>query len=103
MTIEPVGPNFDHGPPWTIFPPIASGNHKRPPNQLRKLSPQLQGTSSLPPCTPYSRLQEWCTYCIIYHHAPFFLSNSMVTFSGPNSKIPNQGPKFQRPFQRRIL
>ncbi|MBW0509734.1 hypothetical protein O181_049449 [Austropuccinia psidii MF-1] len=27
----------------------------------------------------------------------------MVTFSGPNSMIPSQGPKIQRPFQRRTL
>ncbi|MBW0486935.1 hypothetical protein O181_026650 [Austropuccinia psidii MF-1] len=26
----------------------------------------------------------------------------MVTFSGPNSTFPNQGPKSQRPFQKRI-
>ncbi|MBW0503350.1 hypothetical protein O181_043065 [Austropuccinia psidii MF-1] len=103
MAIEPVGPNFGHGPPWTIFPALTSGNHQRPPNQLSKQSPQLKGNSSIPPCTPYSRLQEWCKYGIIYHYAPFLLSNSMVTFSGPNSTFPNQGPKIQHPFQRRIL
>ncbi|MBW0568030.1 hypothetical protein O181_107745 [Austropuccinia psidii MF-1] len=103
MAIEPVGPNFGHGPPWTIFPAMASGNHQRPPNQLSNLSPQLQGNSSIPPCTPYSRLQEWCTYGIIYHYAPFLLSNSMVTLSGPNSTIPKQGLKIQSPFERRIL
>ncbi|MBW0562520.1 hypothetical protein O181_102235 [Austropuccinia psidii MF-1] len=27
----------------------------------------------------------------------------MVTFSGPNSTIPNQGPQIQLPFRRRIL
>ncbi|MBW0562841.1 hypothetical protein O181_102556 [Austropuccinia psidii MF-1] len=27
----------------------------------------------------------------------------MVTFSGPNSMIPNQGPKIHNPFQRRTL
>ncbi|MBW0579060.1 hypothetical protein O181_118775 [Austropuccinia psidii MF-1] len=27
----------------------------------------------------------------------------MLTFSGPNSVFPNQGPKIQRPFQRRTL
>ncbi|MBW0553026.1 hypothetical protein O181_092741 [Austropuccinia psidii MF-1] len=35
MAIEPVGPKFGHGAPWTIFPTMASGNHQRPPNQLR--------------------------------------------------------------------
>ncbi|MBW0593490.1 hypothetical protein O181_133205 [Austropuccinia psidii MF-1] len=59
MAIEPVGPNFGHGPPWTIIPAMASGNHQRPPDQLSKHSPQLKGNSFIPPCTPYSRLQEW--------------------------------------------
>ncbi|MBW0515492.1 hypothetical protein O181_055207 [Austropuccinia psidii MF-1] len=45
MAIEPVGPKFGHGPPWTIFQAISSGNHQRPPNQLRKHSPQVKGNS----------------------------------------------------------
>ncbi|MBW0574131.1 hypothetical protein O181_113846 [Austropuccinia psidii MF-1] len=93
MAIKPVGPKFGHGPPWTIFQAMASGNHQRPLNRLRKLSPQLQGNYSNPPCTPYSTLQEWCIYGIIYHYAPFLLSKSMVTFSGQN-----QGLKIQHPF-----
>ncbi|MBW0587514.1 hypothetical protein O181_127229 [Austropuccinia psidii MF-1] len=36
--------------------------------------------------------QEWCIYGKIYHYAPFLLSNSMVTLSGPNYMIPNQVP-----------
>ncbi|MBW0558239.1 hypothetical protein O181_097954 [Austropuccinia psidii MF-1] len=95
--MEPIGPNFGRGPPWTIFPAMASGN------QLSKHSPQFKGNSSIPPCTLYSRLQGWCIYGIIYHYAPFLLSNSMVTFSGPNSTIPTQGPKIQCPFQRRTF
>ncbi|MBW0588279.1 hypothetical protein O181_127994 [Austropuccinia psidii MF-1] len=97
MAIEPVGP------PWNIIPAMASGNHQRPPDQLSKHSPQLKGDLSIPPCTPYSRLQQWCIYGIIYHYAPFLLNNSMVMFSGPNSTIPNQGPKIQRPFRRRTF
>ncbi|MBW0571941.1 hypothetical protein O181_111656 [Austropuccinia psidii MF-1] len=62
------------------------------------LSPQLQGFSSFPSYHPYSRLQAWCIYGIIYHYAPFLLSNPMVTFSGPNSTFPNQDLKSQRPF-----
>ncbi|MBW0522205.1 hypothetical protein O181_061920 [Austropuccinia psidii MF-1] len=62
MAIEPVGPKFGHGPPWTIFQAMASGNHQMPPNQLSKLSLQLKGNSSIPPCTPYSRLQEWTKF-----------------------------------------
>ncbi|MBW0558617.1 hypothetical protein O181_098332 [Austropuccinia psidii MF-1] len=98
MAIEPTGPIFGHGPPWTIIPAMAAGNH-----QLRKHSPQLKGNSFIPPCTPYSRLQEWCIYGIIYHYAPFLLRNSIVTFSGPNATLPNQVPKIQLPLQRRIL
>ncbi|MBW0511282.1 hypothetical protein O181_050997 [Austropuccinia psidii MF-1] len=82
---------------------MVSANHQRPPDQLSKNFPQLKRNSSIPPCTPYSRLQEWCIYGIIYHHAPFLLSNSMLTFSGPNSTIPTQGPKFQCPFWRRTF
>ncbi|MBW0590874.1 hypothetical protein O181_130589 [Austropuccinia psidii MF-1] len=39
MAIEPIGPNFGHGPTWTIIPTMASGNHQRPPDQLRKHCP----------------------------------------------------------------
>ncbi|MBW0464513.1 hypothetical protein O181_004228 [Austropuccinia psidii MF-1] len=39
MAIERVGPIFGHGPPWTIIPAMASGNHQRPPDQLSKNSP----------------------------------------------------------------
>ncbi|MBW0582309.1 hypothetical protein O181_122024 [Austropuccinia psidii MF-1] len=45
MAIEPVGPNFGHGPPWTIIPAMASGNHQRPPDQLSQPFPQLKGNS----------------------------------------------------------
>ncbi|MBW0559156.1 hypothetical protein O181_098871 [Austropuccinia psidii MF-1] len=46
MALEPIGPNFRHGPPWTIFPTMASGNHQRPPDQLSQPFPQLKGNSS---------------------------------------------------------
>ncbi|MBW0564248.1 hypothetical protein O181_103963 [Austropuccinia psidii MF-1] len=97
MAIEPVGPNFGHGPPW----PLATIRGHQTSSASTPLS--LREIPSIPPCTPYSRLQEWCIYGIIYHYAPFFLSNSMVMFSGTNSTFPNQGPKIQHPFQRRIL
>ncbi|MBW0520458.1 hypothetical protein O181_060173, partial [Austropuccinia psidii MF-1] len=80
-----VGPIFGHGPLWTNIFVMASGNHQGPPNQFIQLFPQVKENSSIPPCTPYSRLQEWCIYGVIYHYAPFLLSNSMVTFSGLNS------------------
>ncbi|MBW0589850.1 hypothetical protein O181_129565 [Austropuccinia psidii MF-1] len=32
VAINPVGPNFGHGPPWTNSSAMASGNHHRPPD-----------------------------------------------------------------------
>ncbi|MBW0528917.1 hypothetical protein O181_068632 [Austropuccinia psidii MF-1] len=40
LAINPVGPNFGHGPPWTNSSAMASGNHQISPACL---SPQLQG------------------------------------------------------------
>ncbi|MBW0571020.1 hypothetical protein O181_110735 [Austropuccinia psidii MF-1] len=34
MAIRPSGPIFGQEPPWTIFQPMASGNHQMPPDQL---------------------------------------------------------------------
>ncbi|MBW0500655.1 hypothetical protein O181_040370 [Austropuccinia psidii MF-1] len=60
---------------------MASGNHQRPPSQLQARIPlKFKGRLFLPQCTSYSRIQEWCTYGIIYHHAPFLLRNPKVTF-----------------------
>ncbi|MBW0505063.1 hypothetical protein O181_044778 [Austropuccinia psidii MF-1] len=47
---------------------IASGNHQRPPTQIQAKIPS------------HSRIQEWCIYGIMYHYAPFLLSNPIVTF-----------------------
>ncbi|MBW0504980.1 hypothetical protein O181_044695 [Austropuccinia psidii MF-1] len=73
---------------------MASGNPQRPPEAQNALFPSTQGEDfPIPPCTPYSRIQEWYIYGIIYHYAPFLLRNPMVMFSGPISMIPNQLPK----------
>ncbi|MBW0566358.1 hypothetical protein O181_106073 [Austropuccinia psidii MF-1] len=40
LAINPVGPIFGHGPPWTNISAMASGNHQRPPDQLSQPSPQ---------------------------------------------------------------
>ncbi|MBW0592646.1 hypothetical protein O181_132361 [Austropuccinia psidii MF-1] len=45
-------------------------------------------------------MQGRCIYGIIYHCAPFFLRNSMVTFSGPISLILNQGPQSPSPISK---
>ncbi|MBW0497572.1 hypothetical protein O181_037287 [Austropuccinia psidii MF-1] len=85
-------------------PPVASGKPQRPPAQIRSTLPlNSRGRFLIPPWMPYSRIQEWCIYGIIYHYAPFLLSTPMVTVSGPNSMIPNQGPKIHHQFQRRTL
>ncbi|MBW0556382.1 hypothetical protein O181_096097 [Austropuccinia psidii MF-1] len=57
-------------------------------------SPPVQGKTSLPSMHSILKDQEWSIYGIIYHYAPFLLSNPMVTLSGPNYVIPNQAPKF---------
>ncbi|MBW0470688.1 hypothetical protein O181_010403 [Austropuccinia psidii MF-1] len=44
--------------------------------------------------------QEWCIYGIVYHYAPFLLSNPMVTLSEPNYAIPNQVPS-PSPFSKK--
>ncbi|MBW0571175.1 hypothetical protein O181_110890 [Austropuccinia psidii MF-1] len=45
LAINPIGPIFGHGPPWTNISAMASGNHHRPPDQLSQLSTQLMGNS----------------------------------------------------------
>ncbi|MBW0537087.1 hypothetical protein O181_076802 [Austropuccinia psidii MF-1] len=89
MAINHHRPQIGQGPPWTTFQPMVSGNHQRHPDQLRSILPlNLRRILHIPPCTPYSRLQGWCIYSIIYHYAPFLLNNSMVMVSGPNFMIP---------------
>ncbi|MBW0495229.1 hypothetical protein O181_034944 [Austropuccinia psidii MF-1] len=97
MAIEPVGRIFGHG---TLFQPWPLATTRGHQTSSASFSLKLGVILSTPPCTAYSRLQEWCIYGIIYHYAPFLLSNSMVTFSGPNPTIPNKGPKIQRPFSK---
>ncbi|MBW0501239.1 hypothetical protein O181_040954 [Austropuccinia psidii MF-1] len=108
--VGPPEPVFDHGLHSTNLgqelkePPVASGNPQRPPAQLKStLPPNSRERFPIPPCTPYSRMQEWFIYGIIYHYAPFLLRNPMVMLSGPNYMIPNQGPKIHHQFQRRTL
>ncbi|MBW0544582.1 hypothetical protein O181_084297, partial [Austropuccinia psidii MF-1] len=43
LAINPVGPNFDHGPPWTNSSAMASRNHQRPPDQLIPSFPSAPG------------------------------------------------------------
>ncbi|MBW0527690.1 hypothetical protein O181_067405 [Austropuccinia psidii MF-1] len=79
---------------------MASGNHQKPPALLQSRIPlSYRRRLFLPQFTPYSRIQEWCIYGIMYHYAPFFLSNPMVTFSGPNYVIPKQVPN-SSPFSK---
>ncbi|MBW0557091.1 hypothetical protein O181_096806 [Austropuccinia psidii MF-1] len=87
------GPKLTKDQLWATIQPMASGNHQRPPAQLQEMIPlSFRGRIFLSQCTPYSRMQEWCIYDIIYHSAPVLLSNPMVKLSGPNYVIPNQGP-----------
>ncbi|MBW0557502.1 hypothetical protein O181_097217 [Austropuccinia psidii MF-1] len=43
LAINPVGPIFGHGPPWTNSSAMASGNHQRRPGQLSLSSPSTPG------------------------------------------------------------
>ncbi|MBW0571353.1 hypothetical protein O181_111068 [Austropuccinia psidii MF-1] len=104
--MDPNPPNLANSQRTTCgpFSDIASGNPQRPPAEIKFTLPlNARGRFPICPRTPYSRMQEWCIYGIIYHYGPFLLSNSMVTFSGPNFIIPNQGPKIHHQFKRRTL
>ncbi|MBW0509025.1 hypothetical protein O181_048740 [Austropuccinia psidii MF-1] len=57
-----------------------------------KDSPPVQGKAFLSSMLSVLRDQEWCIYGIIYHYAPFLLSNPMVKLPGPNYMIPNKVP-----------
>ncbi|MBW0538976.1 hypothetical protein O181_078691 [Austropuccinia psidii MF-1] len=51
LAINPVGPNFGHGPPWTNGSAMAYGNLQRPPDQLSPSFPSTPGDfflSSIP-------------------------------------------------------
>ncbi|MBW0570140.1 hypothetical protein O181_109855 [Austropuccinia psidii MF-1] len=43
LAINPIGPNFGHGPPWTNSSAMASGNHQRPQDQLSPSFPSTPG------------------------------------------------------------
>ncbi|MBW0584936.1 hypothetical protein O181_124651 [Austropuccinia psidii MF-1] len=45
LAIDPIGPIFGHGPPWTNISAMASDNHQKPPDQLSQPSPQHMGNS----------------------------------------------------------
>ncbi|MBW0543611.1 hypothetical protein O181_083326, partial [Austropuccinia psidii MF-1] len=77
LTINPIGPIFGHGPISQPWPLETTRGH------------QISSA--------------WCIYGIIYHYEPFLRSNSMVTFSGPNSTIQYQGLKIQHPSPRMII
>ncbi|MBW0549813.1 hypothetical protein O181_089528 [Austropuccinia psidii MF-1] len=57
---NPIGPKLAMDHLWPTFQPMASGNHKKPPAQLNSILPlTLRRIPSIPPCTPYSMVQEW--------------------------------------------
>ncbi|MBW0510569.1 hypothetical protein O181_050284 [Austropuccinia psidii MF-1] len=92
MAIEPVGPNFGHGPPWTIFPAMASGNHQRSasiPLNLRGILPFLHA-----PCTQGCRSGAYMVlYTIMHHFAQQFNGDIFRTkFHNCNSRSQNPMP-----------
>ncbi|MBW0561291.1 hypothetical protein O181_101006 [Austropuccinia psidii MF-1] len=56
LAINPVGPNFGHGPIVQPWPLATTRGHQI---SSVRLSPKLQGISSFPSYHPYSRLQAW--------------------------------------------
>ncbi|MBW0528051.1 hypothetical protein O181_067766 [Austropuccinia psidii MF-1] len=77
---------------------IAPGNHQRLPATFHKGFPlKIRETLVLAQWN-----QEWCIYGIIYHYAPSFLSNSMVTVSGLHYSISDQVPKPITHFEERL-
>ncbi|MBW0545016.1 hypothetical protein O181_084731 [Austropuccinia psidii MF-1] len=96
MAIEPVGPNFVHGPPWTLIPAMASGDHQRPPDQLTKLFPQLKGNSfhsSMHPILKVSGVVHIWYYiplCTIFTQQ---FNGGVFRTKSHNSKSRSQNPK----------
>ncbi|MBW0462168.1 hypothetical protein O181_001883 [Austropuccinia psidii MF-1] len=82
--------------PWTLE---STRGHQLSSN---KASPQFRGRPLLHQCTPYQRIQAWCIYGIIYHHAPFLLRNPMVILSVPNYVFLINVPKFITHFKGRF-
>ncbi|MBW0580315.1 hypothetical protein O181_120030 [Austropuccinia psidii MF-1] len=73
--------------------PLASGNHQKPPDQVQRALPSIQGMDSPSPTYSAPRILVWYIYGMMYHDAPFFLRNPMVMFSGPNYAFSTQVPK----------
>ncbi|MBW0518125.1 hypothetical protein O181_057840 [Austropuccinia psidii MF-1] len=108
--LGPPEPFFDPKWPKTTLGPKLGKNHKlaiksvhglcKPSEAIRSVqskdSPPVQGKTSLSSMHSVLKDKEGCIYGIIYHYAPFLLSNPMVTLSGPNymipSKVPNLSP-----------
>ncbi|MBW0512455.1 hypothetical protein O181_052170 [Austropuccinia psidii MF-1] len=97
-------PIFNQGPPVAHFQPwplVIPRGHQLSSNPFFSLT---QGEDFPLLHAPHTqKMQEGCIYGIIYHYAPFLLSNPMVTFSAPSSMIPNQGTKVHHQLQRRTL
>ncbi|MBW0581398.1 hypothetical protein O181_121113 [Austropuccinia psidii MF-1] len=81
------------------FQLLASGNHQRPPAQVQKAFPSIQGKDSPSPMYSVPRIQAWCIYGIIYHYAQIWPSNLILMFSEPKYAILIQVPKFSTHFK----
>ncbi|MBW0468568.1 hypothetical protein O181_008283 [Austropuccinia psidii MF-1] len=75
---------------------MASGNHQSPVVTLK-----IKESFDPAQWTQVCRIQDWFKYGIIYHYAPFFLSNPMVMDSGLHYVISEKVPKFITPFLRK--
>ncbi|MBW0557744.1 hypothetical protein O181_097459 [Austropuccinia psidii MF-1] len=69
LAINPVGPNFDHGPPWVNSSAMPSGNHQSPSDQLSLSFPSTPGNfllSFIPPVLKVAGMVH------IWYYIPFF-------------------------------
>ncbi|MBW0474181.1 hypothetical protein O181_013896 [Austropuccinia psidii MF-1] len=93
----PKGPQDSNWPRttfWQSFNPLPLATTRGHQLKPRKLPPPLRGKTLLHQMYSIPRIQEWCTYGIIYHYEPILLRNPMVMLSGPKYAIPIQFPKY---------
>ncbi|MBW0581761.1 hypothetical protein O181_121476 [Austropuccinia psidii MF-1] len=81
--------------PWTTFQPVASGNHQRPPDELRNPSPQLKGdfshSSMHPLCKVAGVVHTWyyIPLCTIFDQQ---FNGDVFRIKFHNSKSSSQDP-----------
>ncbi|MBW0579975.1 hypothetical protein O181_119690 [Austropuccinia psidii MF-1] len=97
MAIEPVGPSFGHGPPWSTISAMASGTHQRPSDQLSQPFPHLKGDSfhsSMHPVLKVAgvvHIWYYIPFCTIFAQQ-FNVDAFRTKFHNSNSRSQNLTP-----------